>query len=84
MDLHLRLGAGGLAEQIYAQLQERITADVLPAGTVLPSSRELAERLSVSRATVVAAYERLAAHGLIRSRPGSGRSSPVNAPPRRP
>jgi GntR family transcriptional regulator/MocR family aminotransferase len=39
MDLHLRLGEdGGLAEQIYAQLQERISTDVLPAGTVLPSS----------------------------------------------
>ncbi|MFI5698246.1 PLP-dependent aminotransferase family protein [Kribbella sp. NPDC051586] len=72
MDLHLQLGEGGLAEQIYAQLYERIGANVLPAGTVLPSSRELAERLSVSRATVVAAYERLAAHGLIRSRAGIG------------
>ncbi|WP_432879305.1 PLP-dependent aminotransferase family protein [Kribbella sp. CA-245084] len=72
MDLHLQLGKGGLAEQIYAQLSERIGADVLPAGTVLPSSRELADRLSVSRATVVAAYERLAAHGLIRARAGVG------------
>ncbi|MFD3406306.1 PLP-dependent aminotransferase family protein [Kribbella sp. NPDC058693] len=72
MDLHLRLGEGGLAEQIYAQLHERISTGVLPAGTVLPSSRELAGRLSVSRATVVAAYERLAAHGLIRSRAGVG------------
>ena len=73
MDLHLDLGGeGGLTEQIYAQLYERINTDVLPAGTVLPSSRELAARLSVSRATVVAAYERLAAHGLIRSRAGIG------------
>ncbi|MGH3663522.1 MAG: GntR family transcriptional regulator, partial [Micromonosporaceae bacterium] len=61
MDLHLHLGEkGGLAEQIYAQLHERISTDALPAGTVLPSSRELAARLSVSRATVVAAYEHLA------------------------
>ena len=73
MDLHLHLDdAGGLAEQIYAQLHERISTDALPAGTVLPSSRELAARLSVSRATVVAAYERLAAYGLIRSRAGIG------------
>lgn len=73
MDLHLHLGGeGGLAEQIYAQLYERISTDALPEGTVLPSSRELAARLSVSRATVVAAYERLAAHGLIRSRAGIG------------
>lgn len=73
MDLHLRLSDdGGLAEQIYAQIDERIRDGVLPTGTVLPSSRELAARLSVSRATVVAAYERLAAHGLIRARPGIG------------
>ena len=38
MDLHLHLGEGGLAEQIYAQLHERISTDALPAGTVLPSS----------------------------------------------
>jgi GntR family transcriptional regulator / MocR family aminotransferase len=67
-------------------LQERIGTDVLPAGTVLPSSRELAARLSVSRATVVAAYERLAAHGLIRSRAGIGtivigKPSPAPAKP---
>ncbi|MEV0283227.1 MULTISPECIES: PLP-dependent aminotransferase family protein [unclassified Kribbella] len=72
MDLHLQLGEGGLAEQIYAQLHERISTGVLPAGTALPSSRELAVRLSVSRATVVAAYDLLAAHGLIRSRAGAG------------
>jgi len=64
MDLHLHLSdAGGLAEQIYSQLSERIATGALPARTVLPSSRELAGRLSVSRATVVTAYERLAAHG---------------------
>lgn len=73
MDLHLHLDdQSGLAEQIYAQLHGRISAGTLPAGTLLPSSRELAARLSVSRATVVAAYERLAAHGLIRSRAGIG------------
>jgi GntR family transcriptional regulator / MocR family aminotransferase len=73
MDLYLHLGEnGGLAEQIFAQLHERISVGALPPGTVLPSSRELAARLSVSRATVVTAYERLAAHGLIRSRAGIG------------
>ncbi|MQA79995.1 MAG: aminotransferase class I/II-fold pyridoxal phosphate-dependent enzyme [Streptosporangiales bacterium] len=73
MDLHMHLGEeGGLAEQIYTQLHERISTGALPAGTVLPSSRELAARLSVSRATVVTAYERLAAHGLIRPRAGIG------------
>ncbi|MFI7062545.1 PLP-dependent aminotransferase family protein [Kribbella sp. NPDC050124] len=83
MDLHLQLGQGGLADQIHAQLHERISTGALPAGTVLPSSRELAARLSVSRATVVAAYDLLAAHGLIRSRAGVGTfvtGGPVAAP----
>lgn len=73
MDLHLQLDDDrGLADQIYTQLRDRIGTEALPAGTVLPSSRRLAERLAVSRATVVAAYERLAAHGLIRARAGVG------------
>ncbi|TCC30864.1 PLP-dependent aminotransferase family protein [Kribbella speibonae] len=73
MDLHLNLNHdGGLAEQIYTQLSQQIASGALREGTVLPSSRELAGRLAVSRATVVTAYERLAAHGLIRSRAGIG------------
>ncbi|TCC48552.1 GntR family transcriptional regulator [Kribbella pittospori] len=64
-------GGGELAEQIQAQLPDRISSGVLPAGTMLPSCRELAARLAVSRTTVVAAYERLAVHGMIRSRAGA-------------
>ena len=73
MEVHVSLtDRRRLSEQIYRQLRAGIRAGRLPATEALPSSRELADRLDVSRNTVVAAYERLAAEGLVRSRPGSG------------
>ncbi len=73
MDLHVSLtDRSRLADQIYRQIREAIGAGQLRPGDPMPSSREFARRLSVSRNTVVAAYDRLAAEGLLRSRPGSG------------
>ncbi|RZI43370.1 FadR family transcriptional regulator [Herbaspirillum sp. HC18] len=43
-----------------------------PANTRLPSERDLALRYEVSRNTVREAIQRLAARGLVRSRPGAG------------
>jgi DNA-binding transcriptional MocR family regulator len=45
---------------------------MLTSGDKLPSIRKFARDLQVSPSTVVEAYDRLAAEGLIRSRPGSG------------
>ena len=44
----------------------------LGPGDRLPSERDLAEGLGVSRTTVVSAYDRLRTDGVIRSRRGSG------------
>lgn len=44
----------------------------LLAGERVPSIRGLAEKMGVSPSTVVEAYDRLVADGVIRSRPGSG------------
>ncbi|RUY16584.1 PLP-dependent aminotransferase family protein, partial [Mesorhizobium sp. M7A.F.Ca.CA.001.13.2.1] len=44
----------------------------LTPGGQLPSIRAFAKSMRVSKSTVVEAYERLAAEGAIRSRPGSG------------
>lgn len=42
-----------------------------PAGTKLPSTRELAVRLLVSRAAIVSAYEQLFAEGYLTGKAGS-------------
>lgn len=61
-----------LPEQIHRALREAITDGILPSGTRLPGSRVFARSLNVSRNSVLAAYERLAADGLISGRTGSG------------
>ncbi|WP_416223049.1 PLP-dependent aminotransferase family protein [Tianweitania sp.] len=53
----------------------------LTAGEKLPSIRALAKTMQVSPSTVVEAYDRLAAEGLIRSRPGSGFTVAGSLPP---
>jgi DNA-binding transcriptional MocR family regulator len=73
-DLHLTLDrtAGRFAAQVAAELRSGIRAGRLPAGARLPSSRDLARDLGVSRGVVVEAYEQLAAEGFLVSRQGAG------------
>jgi GntR family transcriptional regulator / MocR family aminotransferase len=67
-----RAGATPLAVQISAQLQASVTGGVLHAGDRLPSSRDLAATLGVSRTVVTNAYARLFAEGWLEGRHGSG------------
>jgi DNA-binding transcriptional regulator YhcF (GntR family) len=60
-----------LCEQLRAQLVAAVRRHGR-AGARLPSTRLLARMLRVSRNTILAAYEELAADGLIEGRPGSG------------
>ncbi|MGT2439896.1 aminotransferase-like domain-containing protein [Bradyrhizobium betae] len=53
-------------------IRAKVAGRTLGAGDRLPSIRSLAAALSVSPSTVVEAYDRLAAEGLIRARRGSG------------
>ncbi|WP_309057398.1 PLP-dependent aminotransferase family protein [Streptomyces sp.] len=53
-------------------LREAVRSGRLAAGTRLPSSRELAADLGVSRGLVTEAYEQLTAEGYLRSDRGSG------------
>ncbi|MGA0564205.1 PLP-dependent aminotransferase family protein [Ancylobacter sp. VNQ12] len=55
-----------------AAIRQRLASRALTAGEKLPSIRQFARDMQVSPSTVVEAYDRLAAEGLIRSRPGSG------------
>lgn len=57
---------------VMGTIRQRIAVRSLIPGDRLPSIRSLARDMHVSTSTVVEAYERLAAEGVIRSRPGSG------------
>jgi GntR family transcriptional regulator / MocR family aminotransferase len=61
-----------LSRQIYLWFRQAILRRVMVSGERLPSSRELAEQLHVSRTVVVLAYEQLLAEGFVTGRAGSG------------
>ena len=64
--------AGTLVERVMQAIRQRIAARTLAPGAKVPSIRGFAETLQVSKSTVVEAYDRLAAEGVIQSRRGSG------------
>lgn len=83
-----------LPEQPGLPIQVRLRAVIvqaildgrLGAGTPLPSSRDLAQALSLSRNTVTAAYEQLVEEGFLEARPRRGvfvaaDASPLQAAP---
>lgn len=57
---------------VMAMVRQRIAARTLTHGDRLPSIRAAAGSMGVSTSTVVDAYDRLVAEGIIHSRPGSG------------
>ena len=67
-----RTAPAPLAVQISAQLRAAVTGGVLHAGDRLPSSRDLAASLGLSRTVVTNAYARLFAEGWLEGRHGSG------------
>ncbi|MGX1805758.1 MocR-like pyridoxine biosynthesis transcription factor PdxR [Nocardia sp. NPDC055321] len=67
-----RAAAAPLAVQVADGLRGAAAAGALRDGDRLPSSRELAARLGVSRTVVTAAYDQLHAEGWIGGRHGSG------------
>jgi len=61
-----------LTRQIYMQARSAVLSGALRPGTRVPSSRAMASKLGVARASVVLAYEHLLAEGYVESRHGSG------------
>ena len=59
-------------ETVMRTIRQRIERRSLTPGAKLPSVRALAGTTGFSKSTVVEAYDRLVAEGVIRARPGSG------------
>ncbi len=68
-DFHPRLPG---YKRVYEAIRSAIVNRRLPAGSKLPSSRDLARELSASRNMIVAAYDQLQAEGYVSSQTGSG------------
>lgn len=58
--------------EVMEAIRRKMVSRALAPGEKLPSIRSFATTMNVSPSTVVEAYDRLAAEGVIRSRPGSG------------
>ncbi|MFM0030857.1 PLP-dependent aminotransferase family protein [Paraburkholderia madseniana] len=66
---------------VMDNLRERIASRSLMPGARVPSIRTMTEALGVSKSTVVEAYDRLVAEGVIVARRGSGFFVSGHAPP---
>ncbi|MEI4623001.1 PLP-dependent aminotransferase family protein [Bacillus pfraonensis] len=58
--------------QIYEYMKQEILKGTLPSETRLPSHRNLALQLGISRITIESAYQQLAAEGYVESKPKRG------------
>ena len=73
METHAIAGpAGNRTSDVMTAVRGRIASRALAPGDRLPSIRRFAASMGVSPSTVVEAYDRLAAEGLIRPQRGSG------------
>jgi len=64
--------AAPIWRQIEDGMRRLVASGALPAGTAVPSVRELARELRVNPATVSKAYQRLTADGALEVRRGEG------------
>ncbi|SEE46430.1 DNA-binding transcriptional regulator, MocR family, contains an aminotransferase domain [Rhizobiales bacterium GAS188] len=68
----MRNDASTRTGEVMDAIRRKMATRALTDGEKLPSIRSFAATMRVSPSTVVEAYDRLAAEGVIRSRPGSG------------
>jgi GntR family transcriptional regulator / MocR family aminotransferase len=61
-----------LFRQVYGGVRQAILSGTLLAGDQLPSTRDLAEQLGISRTVALLAYDQLIAEGFAAGRGGSG------------
>ena len=65
-------GTGPLYEQIYQYIKDEIRKGNIRPEKQLPSSRDLAKSLKVSRSTTQLAYEQLVSEGYLEAVPRKG------------
>jgi GntR family transcriptional regulator/MocR family aminotransferase len=68
----LSRGGGPLFRQVYLGLRAAILSGAFRSGQKLPSTRNVAEQLGISRTVVLLAYDQLQAEGFAEGRSGSG------------
>lgn len=72
LTIPLSIYGGPLFRQVYLGLREAILSGTFHSGEKLPSTRDVAEQLGISRTVVLLAYEQLLAEGFAEGRTGSG------------
>lgn len=72
MDNDLPVRQPSLADQVYSIILKEISSGAYPAGALLPSENQLAERFNVSRPTIRAAFARLVERGYVKRQIGIG------------
>jgi GntR family transcriptional regulator / MocR family aminotransferase len=74
MQLAIPLSKDGepLFRQVYRGVRQAILSGTLDANDRLPSTRDLAEQLGISRTVILLAYDQLLAEGFVSGRGGSG------------
>ena len=73
-------GGRGLSNRLYRELRKAVLEGRLGSGDKLPSTRDLAVSMALSRNTVSEAYERLVREGYFEGRHGSGTFVTGNGP----
>lgn len=76
----VRTSNSPLFRQLYAAVKQAILSGALPAGMQLPPSRVFCQHLSISRQTVLNAYELLLAEGYLSGTVGRGTYVNVDLP----
>ncbi|QAV23130.1 PLP-dependent aminotransferase family protein [Proteus hauseri] len=69
---NLVLETGPIGSQVYQAIRKAILDGRLTSGSRLPSSRTLAEMMSISRNSVITGFERLIDEGYLVTRHGAG------------
>src|SRR5438445_12987728 len=72
LTIPLSPGNGPLFRQVYQGLRQATLSGTFRVDGRLPSTRDLADQLGISRSVILQAYDQLLAEGFVAGRSGSG------------